>query len=166
MNSSRTDWFKSQIPTLRKWRSLTAGEYAFLAMSLVLLPPVVVALRLVGYRRTRAMLRWTSPSNTIPGFSISTAQRYGRLANIAANHALLPANCLPRSLFLWWILRWIGCESSVCFGATRKGAQLFAHAWVECQGVPVNDAQDVSDRYLPFLPTRGVISKQDGEWNL
>jgi hypothetical protein len=76
--------------------------------------------------------------------------RLGTLVNSAAHHALGPANCLTRSLYLWWLLRRRGIDSQLRIGVRLNEGVLDAHAWVEYAGVPVNDRADVSADFAPF----------------
>jgi hypothetical protein len=76
--------------------------------------------------------------------------RLGTLINSAAHHALGPANCLTRSLYLWWLLRRRGIDSQLRIGVRLTDGALDAHAWVEHAGIPINDRQDVSTDFAPF----------------
>jgi hypothetical protein len=67
--------------------------------------------------------------------------------------ALYPghAACLERSLMLYWHLRRAGVPV-----AFRMGVQMYpflAHAWVEHDGVPIND---VPEHVRLFRPIEGV----------
>ena len=57
---------------------------------------------------------------------------------------------LRRSLLLWWFLRKDDIQSEVCFGVQVFKRELAAHAWVECDGVVVNDLADVYEQYYPL----------------
>ena len=48
------------------------------------------------------------------------------------------ATCLAQSVALTWMLRGRGAPAEIRLGA-RSGSGLDAHAWVECDGVPVTD---------------------------
>ena len=87
-------------------------------------------------------------------------RRYGDLANVAANHSLFAANCLPRSLYLWWFLRNFGWDSTIRFGAHKTETAIQAHAWVEYQGIPINDAEDVAQQYFPFRPAETMLAEE------
>jgi hypothetical protein len=47
--------------------------------------------------------------------------------------------CLAKSVALAWILRRNGVAATVRIGV-RTGGRFDAHAWVECEGAPINDA--------------------------
>lgn len=64
---------------------------------------------------------------------------------------VLPGKCLERALATWWLLSRRGVAATVRVGAALDldGPSRF-HAWVECDGEPVNDAPDVRDHYIPL----------------
>jgi hypothetical protein len=69
---------------------------------------------------------------------------------LAAFYGPYRANCLEQSLVIWWILRrqGLGCELRI--GVRKQGSHFEAHAWVECQGVALNEENDVYQRFAPF----------------
>lgn len=62
------------------------------------------------------------------------AERYFRLALMAANAALYRQACLPRSLALVTALERRGLAAELRVGIRPGGAPLAAHAWVEVDG--------------------------------
>ena len=52
-----------------------------------------------------------------------------------ASRYLPGATCLTRALALKWMLRRRGIPADVRLGARTEAGDLFAHAWVECQGI-------------------------------
>lgn len=65
---------------------------------------------------------------------------------VDAAASLFGASCLPRSLVLWGLLRTRGAV--IRFGVAQAPPQgIAAHAWVELDGRPINDAPNVTDRY-------------------
>ena len=58
--------------------------------------------------------------------------------------------CLVRSLALLGVLRRHGIAAQLRIGVGDTQPRLAAHAWVEVDGVPVNDSADVAERYAPF----------------
>jgi hypothetical protein len=121
---------------------------AFLA-AMTLLPLFWVGLRVLGLQRLQTRLQRT-PLRPATTFTPDDLTRLGALVNSAAHHALGPANCLTRSLYLWWLLRRHGVDSQLRIGVRLTGGVLDGHAWVEYGGVPVNDRPDVSADFAPF----------------
>ncbi len=69
---------------------------------------------------------------------------------IAARYVPGGASCLVRSVALLAVLRRRGLHSQLRIGVGDARPALEAHAWVEVDGVPVNDSDDVTARYRPF----------------
>ncbi len=60
------------------------------------------------------------------------------------------ASCLDRSVFLWFLMRRHGVDGQIRIGVTFDAGKLDGHAWVELDGVVVNDAPDVALRFAVF----------------
>jgi hypothetical protein len=129
-----------------------------LAQAFLALPLIAVGLLWPGFRRLHAWLvRWQRPAGH-PAFEPGAGQWpqalvTTRLVRIAARYSLIPLNCLPKSLALWWLLHRQGIGSDLRIGVIPKEGRLEAHAWVEFQGVPLNDQDDVHERFAPFHET-------------
>jgi hypothetical protein len=102
--------------------------------------------------QTEPMANGLPPPEAPPNSPLSLEQmtRLGALVNLAARHAPGPATCLTRSLLLRWLLRRRGVESDLRIGVKLDQGRLDAHAWVEVVGVPINDSQDVGQRFAAF----------------
>jgi hypothetical protein len=115
---------------------------------MLLLPAIALSLRYAGYERTRALIeRFTLPAREVDA---SAPGAVSRLVGIAARRGPYRATCLPRSLLLWWQLCRRGFGAQLRMGVTRHGEELYAHAWVELGGTPLNDADDVRLRYAAY----------------
>jgi len=73
-----------------------------------------------------------------------------QLVGIAARRGLWRATCLPRALTLWRLLRHQGLRAELRIGVRKEAGLLDAHAWVEYDGLPLDDASDVAERYAAF----------------
>jgi hypothetical protein len=119
------------------------------AAAAVWLPSFWFGLRVLGLRRFQARLRCDdSPA----GHRLTREEviRIATLVNLAARHAPFPATCLTRSMLLDWILRRRGIASRLHIGVRLTQGVLDAHAWVEYEGVPINDDPDVGRRFAAF----------------
>ena len=134
---------------LSQFRALPPAERRIVIAAMLRLPLFWIGLRLLGLQRLQARLQ-RSPLGPASTASPAELQRTGYLVNAAANQALGPANCLTRSLYLWWLLRRRGVESELRIGVRLADGALEAHAWVEHAGVPINDRPDVSADFPPF----------------
>ena len=115
------------------------------------LPFFWLGLRVLGLPRLQALLK-SRPIAAQPEsiLLLSEIQAFGEAVNIAARHSPFPATCLTRSLMLSWLLRRRGVESHLRIGVRLMLGMLDAHAWVECEGVPVNDQPDVNAQFVSF----------------
>ena len=134
---------------------------------MILLPLTALALRLMGLRRSqRIFLRFVlyNPVRKTDKFeaTLTQALNISRLVGLAVRHGVCRANCLQRSLALWWLLRRNGIRSELHIGTRKVGRQLDAHAWIEIEGVVLNDSSDVRHRYEPF--DREISPRFTGSW--
>lgn len=72
------------------------------------------------------------------------------MVNSAAYRTLGKATCLERSLALWWLLGRQGIASSVRIGTRKVDDKFEAHAWVECEGIALNEPEDSHRHYAAF----------------
>ena len=152
-----------QMTSLNKIGQLSRRERRLLLQSVLLLPLIHVALLVLGYSRLRGAMERLLPLKSIDISSSEMENRkrahdIARIVSIAAGHGLYKATCLRRSLLVWWFLRGQGIQSRICFGVRKMDRQLEAHAWVEHQGVVVNDSERVREAFQTleetFPPTR------------
>jgi Transglutaminase-like superfamily len=125
----------------------------------VLLPAISLSLKLRGFRATQQTLQNLSgPSDpSYAGNYVGENSREGerikmavRIVNAAAHYVWGPFTCLEKSLALWWLLKRQGTASSVRIGARKSGGKLEAHAWVEREGVALNEPQEEHRHYATF----------------
>lgn len=140
---------------LRKLLRLDSGEIVTLAQAAILAPLTALALRAGGLRKAQRILARLIPHDPAKRVECSEAAlamafRISHLVDLAARHGVYPANCLQRSLTLWWMLRMRGIRSDLRFGTRKADGRFEAHAWIEVAGVVLNDGDDVRLRYAPF----------------
>ena len=78
-------------------------------------------------------------------------RRQARFIDIASRYPFRWALCLHRSQALLWRLRSIGIDAQLRVGVRKDGSQMSAHAWVEYDGVVLNDRQDTPEYYAPLV---------------
>lgn len=76
-----------------------------------------------------------------------------RLINAVGNRKLVNANCLAKSLTLWWMLRRQGVSSDLRIGVKTAHDHLQAHAWLELNGAVLNDSLDNISNFECFGET-------------
>jgi len=139
---------------LARYRALPRADRRILHSATLLLPVAWLGLHVAGLQRMQA---WAQRSRAPErdDFPLEEAAAIGTLVNIAARHSPWPATCLTRSLVLVRMLRRRGAAARLCIGVRLEDGALDAHAWVELEGVPVNDAPDVAEKFAPFgdMPT-------------
>lgn len=134
---------------LDQFRALSAMQLRTIVQASLWLPWFGLGLRVHGLARFQSELqRW--PMTVASTMSLAEIQLLGEAVNIAARHTPFHATCLTRSLLLGWLLRRHGVASELRIGVRLPQGQLDAHAWVECDGVPVNDRPDIADDFAPF----------------
>lgn len=153
---------KSSRITLRQVRKLfrlSGARRRLLASAFLRLLAADLALRTLGFSRAR---RWLGGGGAVRPPKPAGAERWAEIEDVAwavgaaAGHHLYPMRCLARSLALQGLLarRGIGCELRIGVRKDETGI-LQAHAWIECQGRAVSEAEDIEERYAPFaLPAR------------
>jgi hypothetical protein len=134
---------------LSQFRALSAADQRMFVIAAASLPLIWVGLRAMGLSQLLSLLQRGHLPTATP-LQLRDIQKLGELVNAAARHNPFPATCLSRSLLLVWLLSRRGVKSSLRIGVRLTQGALEAHAWVECDGIPVNDRADVSQRFEPF----------------
>ena len=132
-----------------QWRALNGADQRTLLAAAFWMPWFWLGLRVWGLPRFQARLQRRELASEAT-MTLPDTQALGRLVNIAARHTLGPRTCLTRSLLLGWLLSRRGVESQLRIGVRLTNGVLDAHAWVECEGVPVNDQSDVGTQFASF----------------
>ncbi|MDB9313333.1 lasso peptide biosynthesis B2 protein [Spirulina sp. CS-785/01] len=104
--------------------------------------------RLLGVYRRLWGVRFSSEGGAV--------QRTREMVQVAVGYWPGEVNCLARSLVLWALLHRQGIEADFRIGV-RQQEQFTAHAWVEYQGIPLNDVPEV---YKNFVAFDGSILKE------
>jgi Transglutaminase-like superfamily len=145
---------------MAKFLSLNRHEKGIFIASCFLLPLVWMALRPLGFRRTRNLLSLFGRGKDVIS-SIDEARRLSYLVNTASNNGLRRANCLERSLLLWWLLHRKGVAANIRFGASNVSRSFKAHAWVEWNGVILNDRASIASEFAPFPDASGHLMSSE-----
>jgi hypothetical protein len=118
--------------------------------SLILLPAVRLSLRLRGFGRTSnalAALSMTEPHEP----DLTRTRQVADAVALVAGRRVVGAQCLARTLVLWFLLRRRGVDARFVLGADAPGPDgLSAHAWVEVADEPLNEPKDVRARFGQF----------------
>jgi Transglutaminase-like superfamily len=140
-----------------KWQRfyrLTGFERAAVLEAVAGLVVTRPGLRLAGFRRWRAVLKWLSPAepveNQLMEIASESARVIARMEAAATRNVLFRPSCLERSLVLWWLLRRRGIPAELRIGARKDEQKLEAHAWVECGGSVLNQPDAAHLHFTPF----------------
>ena len=138
---------------LRRWVHLSWTDRRLLAEAGLFLPLTGALLRLLGFSRCQSLFLRLAPqpaARTVDDEALARARTAARLVKVAADRGLYHATCVPQSLVLWWMVRRQGTAAAFRIGVRKTGDRFEAHAWVECNGVAINDDADVHERFIPF----------------
>ena len=134
---------------IARFRALPLESRLLLLRAWLLLGWYRAAIELVSFRRLSANLNH-SPVPVLP-HSITASQRAeaaltGRLVARAAAWTPWNSTCLVQVLVLQRLLAARGIPGQFCLGAShsqeraQRGAELLAHAWLQCGDIIVNGA--------------------------
>lgn len=103
--------------------------------------------RIIGLRRTFALLHRTRPEQTVTN---STHVVDVTVRGVCTAAAFYPrrALCLEQSLALTWLLRRRGVPAELRVGVQPR--PFYAHAWVEVDGRALNEPSDLPRVLTPF----------------
>jgi Transglutaminase-like superfamily len=144
-------WWKLLTHKYQTILSLSEAERAVLVRAMCLLPIVSMSVQFRGLRFTQALLIRLQPeARSIIDPAESEIWEIVRMVKIAVRYNRPWANCLKQSLVLWFLLRDRGIMSELRIGVQRESDKFSAHAWVEHQGIVLNDTDDVHQRFHAF----------------
>ena len=138
---------------LRSFAALPASDRLLLVEAMIVLPLTGLGLRwfrmnrLFGWMQTISRLR--AESTAVPNRQAEVL-RARRLLGVAARNGMYAGNCLSRSATFWWMLRRRGVPSELRIGVRKRNGELDAHAWVECDGIVLNDRTERLEDYAVF----------------
>ena len=134
---------------LAQFHNLNAMQKRTLLAAWLWLPLFWLGLQVLGLPRFQAWLMKT-PARLALSVTLPVVKNMGEAVNIAARHTPFQVTCLTRSLLLGWLLHRRGVASDLRIGVRLTHGMLDAHAWVECEGIPVNDRPDVNAQFASF----------------
>jgi hypothetical protein len=143
------------ITNLAKLSRLSPYRQKLFLTAILLLPLLNLSLYFLGYFRLRKILEKIIPFKNInichsDAEIITQARDITQIVSIAVENGLIHATCLQRSMLGWLLLRREGVQGNICFGVRMNDCQLEAHAWIEYNGVVVNDSVSILEKYKPL----------------
>ena len=142
------------LPRLERLRTMSWESWKSLLLAWLAYPLLIVALRTVGVGRLHRHLRLKSGEarghSTDIRASDSIVDEVVLGCQAAAAYSPLRPACLARSMMLLWLLRRKDIECDLRIGVARRNGEFLAHAWIERNGLVLNDRADIAERFAPF----------------
>ena len=135
-----------------KFSQLTWKERWMLLQALVFLPLIAAGLHCMNFQRLSSILARFSPvpDEVCRDTAMQQAAATTHLVRVAASRTPFKITCLVRSTALWFLLRRQGIGSEIRIGVNQQGGTFKAHAWVESNGVVLNDRNDIHNQFAAF----------------
>jgi hypothetical protein len=113
-----------------------------LTEALVLSGLVPLGFHYLGVPRTQALLRsWAlSHRHEKPQDWAAAVRTSNRALQLLRRRKVIEGTCLSRSLILWAILLRQGIQTELRIGFRKQAGTIEGHAWIECDGNPVNES--------------------------
>ena len=110
------------------------------------------ATRIAARRATRAQTASVAlDAPCVQAGTLDEARRTTALVVLANRHySPIEARCLVESMTLWWTLLRRGIGADLQLGVRTFVGPLQSHSWVEYQGVPLNDSENVGRVFETF----------------
>ena len=116
-----------------------------------LIPIVHACLKTIGARRTRRIFECAQAPAPEEREADAIARTIAGAVARASRRGAFRGNCFSQSIVLMRLLGQHGIDAELRFGARMQGSALDAHAWVERNGVPLNDSPLVTRRFAPLV---------------
>ena len=142
---------------MRKWRRLTWRQRGWLLRAALALALVRVALWVLPFRRVWNRITGGRAADVSPPVADADVEM-ARWAVHAVGRRMPGGTCLVRALTLRYLLGRLGVPCQLRIGVARRGANpLAAHAWVEVDGVPLSDGEELNG-YAVLPPLEAKLS--------
>jgi hypothetical protein len=128
-------------------RQLSLSDWLVVVEAYWLLLLFYLALCWMSYERLMILPLPTSKKIPNSSHALIFAQQMQRLVGFASRLHLIPMTCLVKSLALQKILCERNIPAQVRIGARKIQAAIYAHAWVEVNGKPIGEADDIAQKF-------------------
>lgn len=139
---------------LRRFRNLSAPARGLFLRAAALLLWVALRLKIQGFQVTQNSLQEFGAETLAPPLDPQETSKCtaltARMVRAAARHGIGSPSCLEESLVLAYLLRKQGIASQLRIGVKKNIPKFEAHAWVECDGIVLNESGALHDHYSPF----------------
>lgn len=152
------------LESLRRFSALERPVQRLFLRALVMLPLVGLSLKFRRFEATRSTLQKSLSHATQQTESNSLTKQIAltaHMVNAADRHGLVHPSCLIKSLVLWWLLGKQGITSQLRVGVRKEGGNLEAHAWVEREGIALNEPEEHHHHYAAFDAALASLSEEE-----
>jgi hypothetical protein len=139
----------------QRYRALDPEARAIFRRAVLLSTRIAISLRLRGFKRTKdalhAELPFASSQQFLPDRGVKDrVEKTCRMVKASTHYGIVRSSCLVESLTLWSMLQEQSILTTLRIGV-RRGSQNFeAHAWVEYEGVALNQSEEPHQHYAAF----------------
>lgn len=92
--------------------------------------------------------------------ALSHAEHIHRLVGYAARLHLIPMTCLDRALTLQKMLSDRNIPAQIKIGAQKIQGTMYAHAWVEINGKPIGETDDIAEKFNVLEPAAKIHNRK------
>jgi hypothetical protein len=139
---------------LQRYRALDPEARKVFGHAATLLPLIALSLRLRGFNKTREALQKGQSAHLSQEQRKSdparTVEITCRMVRAGAHYGPLHPTCLVESLALWHLLQKRGIPVRLRIGVRKLSGKFEAHAWVESEGVALNQVEEAHHHYMTF----------------
>ncbi|HKW65532.1 MAG TPA: lasso peptide biosynthesis B2 protein [Candidatus Acidoferrum sp.] len=152
------------LDSLRRFSALEPPAQTLFLRALLMLPLVALSLKFRGFDATRSTLR-KGLSRTAQQMRTDSLDKQialtAHMVNAADRHGPVHPSCLVKSLTLWWMLGRQGVPSELRVGVRKEGGSLEAHAWVEREGMALNEPEERHHHYAAFDASLASLPEEE-----
>jgi len=138
----------------QRYRALDPEARKLFRRAVILLPRIASSLRIRGFKKTKDALQKKLPvvrSQQIRDqHAAQTVQMTCRMVRAGAHYGILQPTCLVESLALWYLLQRQFLPANLRIGVRKVSEKFEAHAWVEFEGMALNQAGEQHRHYAAF----------------
>jgi hypothetical protein len=131
------------------WQELSWGDRGRFCQAWALLIALLLMLPLMKFQQVYG-LACRCRKHPLSEDAMPCARRTAFLVNAASAVNSLRLTCLHRSLVLLYLLGRQGITGTLRIGVRKENTGIAAHAWIEVDGIPVNDSGGIVGHFAAF----------------
>ena len=141
--------FKNKIS---KFINLSAKERSGFIKYSISFPFFLLFYLIVGYKRTKRSIDYQIQPRIqkLKNKEDLSVRNLSKIINYSLVNNIFKSTCLEQSLFTYYILGLNGIKCDIKIGVKKNCDKFLAHAWVENQGVVINDKFEAINNISPF----------------